>query len=98
MKIKSLILLSFVIDVILTGINYMYATINNRLLIVFYTMYGGEITIDYGLGVRFISIYAMTEDQHNSYSARFDFFSFIFSFLVIFLVLLIVKYLIKTLV
>ena len=57
--------------------------------------FGGEITIQYGFGLRMVHIYAMEQGGHDSVRLSFDPFSFLVCFvilsLIVFLILSIIS-------
>ena len=52
--------------------------------------FGGEITIQYGFGLRMVHIYAMEQGGHDSIRLSFDPFSFVFCFVVLSLIVFLI--------
>lgn len=52
--------------------------------------FGGEITIQYGFGLRMVHIYAMEQGGHDSIRLSFDPFSFVVCFIVLSLIVFLV--------
>ena len=78
-------IVSFLAGVFLTlaGLltNYLYYQKNHTLLLA-RRMFGGEITVETGFGLKMIHIYGMTPLDSGSVSLRFDPLSFIISILI----------------
>ena len=56
--------------------NYLYFLKDHALLLA-YSVYGGEITVQYGIGFRLVHIYAMMPGQHGSVALHFSVLSII---------------------
>jgi len=89
-----MLIISILILLVGMLINYLYY-LNNKHLLLAIKMYGGEILIEYGFGLRFVHIYSMFNDQNDSISLKFDLFNLIITFILIFLIVYLIVYIIK---
>ena len=80
----------------LAGMLWNYLSFKDRnWLALAYTMFGGEITVQFGFGLRMVHIYSMRPEGHDSIRLSFDVFSFVIClgilFLIIFLILSVIQ-------
>ena len=67
------------------AVNYLYY-LKNGFLLLAYRMYGGEITEEFGFGLRYTHIYTMTPGGRDSIRLRFDPLNLLITFAVLFAV------------
>ena len=67
------------------AVNYLHY-LKEGFLLLAYTMYGGEITEQFGFGLRFTHIYVMEPGSSDSLSLRFEPANLLITFAVIFAV------------
>ena len=88
------LLIALFLDLLGTGINFLYYPTHRSLLLA-YRMHGGEITSELGFGVRAVHICGMTPDAVTTHSLSFSLFGFLLFlvplFLLVFLLLVLAE-------
>ena len=80
------LLLSALMNLCMMGINYVHYQ-NNGWFLFGLRSHGGEISIEYTVGLTAVHIYAMTPEESNSHSLRFSPLLLLASIVVLFFVL-----------
>ena len=75
-------------------VNYLYY-LENRWMLLCVTMHGGEITVQFGFGLRLVRIFAMMEGERDSIKFGFDIISFILTLALIFIIVFIIIWFIR---
>ena len=90
MKNKKTIIWSLIAAALITAagmaVNYMYYQKNGHLLLCL-RMFGGEITVEQGFGLKMTHIYSMLQGQKDMVSLSFNWIGCLASFLLIFLIM-----------
>ncbi len=84
-KVRTALIASIAATVCGTAVNYLYY-LKNGFLLLAYRMYGGEITVEYGFGLRYTHIYTMEQGGRDSFSLRLDPLNLIIMFAAIFVI------------
>lgn len=76
------------------AVNYLHY-LKHGFLLLAYRMYGGEITVEYGFGLRYTHIYTMEPGGRDSISLHLDPLNLLITFAVIFAVTYVIGLLVR---
>ena len=93
-KLSLSLVISFVLTLIGTGINYLGFQ-NDRWLPLSIKMYGGEFMGQLGFGWIYRHIYSMRADESDTVSLSFSILCFLATWLLIFLIVYMIMWIIK---
>ncbi len=84
-KVRIALIASIAATVFGLAVNYLHY-LKEGFLLLAYTMYGGEITVQSGFGLSFTHIYTMEPGGRDSLSLRFDPLNLLITFAAIFVI------------